>query len=167
MFVLLVRHADAGDRGEFARTGRPDSERPLTDKGRKQARAAAAAFRELVPSCGLVLTSPYARAAETADVVSQAWPGVAVERTGALEPGARPEQVGALVAARAAPGGVAVVGHEPDLGILASWMLAGLDDSRIVFKKGGAALLEVDSGTTMKGRAMLRWLMGPKQLAKL
>lgn len=167
MRVLIVRHADAGDRGEFAKTGRPDSERPLTDKGRKQARAAAAAFRELVPSCGLVLTSPYARAAETAELVAQAWPGVALERAAALEPGARPEQVGALLAARAAADGVAVVGHEPDVGILASWMLAGLDDSRIAFKKGGAALLEVDNRNTLKGRALLRWLMGPKQLAKV
>ena len=167
MLVLLVRHADAGDPAEFAKTGRPDSERPLTDKGRKQARAAAAAFRELVPSCGLVLTSPYSRAAQTAELVSQAWPGVALERTEALEPGARPEQIGTLLAARAASNGVVVVGHEPDLGMLASWMLAGLDDSRIAFKKGGAALLEVDSGKTMKSRAMLRWLMGPKQLAKV
>ena len=36
MKLVIVRHADAGDKEEFAKTGEPDELRPLSDKGRKQ-----------------------------------------------------------------------------------------------------------------------------------
>ncbi|MEA3245358.1 MAG: histidine phosphatase family protein [Gemmatimonadota bacterium] len=166
MQLLIVRHADAGDREEFAATGRPDADRPLSDKGRAQMRGVVKAVRALVPGGKLVVTSPYVRAAQTAELLVHAWPDAVVETTGALEPGARPEQLAEFLAAKGRQKVVAVVGHEPDLGALATWCMTGHDASRMAFKKAGACLLEFERGVT-RGGGVLRWMMGPKQLAAL
>lgn len=166
MRLVIVRHADAGDREEFAATGRPDSERPLSDKGRSQMRGVVKAVRSLVPACRLVVTSPYVRAAQTAELLAGAWPDAAVEATDALEPGARPEQLAELLAGKGRHQAVAVVGHEPDLGVLATWCMTGHDESRMVFKKAGACLLEFERGVTRGGGDLL-WLMTARQLAAL
>ena len=60
----------------------------------------------------------------------------------------------------------AIVGHEPNLGILASWLTSGSKSGDIEFRKGGAALL-VFSRRPRKGEGKLRWLMGPKELATI
>jgi phosphohistidine phosphatase len=166
MFLLIVRHADAGDREEFAPTGRPDSERPLSDKGRAQMRGVARAVRSLVPVCKLIVTSPYARAAQTAELLAKAWPDVAVEPSPVLEPGSRPEQFAEFMSGRRGLKVVAAVGHEPDLGLLATWCMTGHDESRVAFKKAGACLIEFDRQVA-RGGGVMHWLMGPKQLAAL
>ena len=64
MLLLLVRHAHAGDRDP---TQWPDdSQRPLTDKGRKTHAKVSRALRNLELAPELVLTSPWLRALQTA-----------------------------------------------------------------------------------------------------
>ena len=87
MELLIVRHADAGDREEFAKTGQPDHLRPLTKKGQKQMRVAAAALVQLVPRASIIVTSPYVRAVETQRIVSEAYGNTPrVETSDTLEP---------------------------------------------------------------------------------
>ena len=50
MKILVVRHGPAGDREEWERTGKDDSLRPLTAKGKKEVRKAAAGLVRLVPT---------------------------------------------------------------------------------------------------------------------
>jgi phosphohistidine phosphatase len=69
--IWLLRHGDAAE-------GSPDSERPLTDKGREQSRAVGAALKALGVEIDACLTSPKVRAAETARI--------ACEQLGDLEP---------------------------------------------------------------------------------
>ena len=57
--IWLLRHGDAEQ-------GSPDAERPLTDKGRRQARSAGAALKELGVQIDACLTSPKKRAVDTA-----------------------------------------------------------------------------------------------------
>jgi phosphohistidine phosphatase len=56
MHLLVIRHGLAGDREEFAKTGRPDDERPLTPKGRRRMRRNARGLRTLVPGLDLLAT---------------------------------------------------------------------------------------------------------------
>ena len=60
---------------------------------------------------------------------------------------------------------VIAVGHEPHLSTLATYLMCGSEDSRVEMKKGGACLLVFDK-RAKRGAGTLRWLMGPKQLAR-
>lgn len=103
----LVRHAEA-ERG----TGAPDAERRLTPAGRAAFEALA---RALAPSVRLarVLASPYRRARETAEILGAAT-GAPVEIDSALVAG-RCTGTDVLALGRAAGGGVALVGHNPEM----------------------------------------------------
>ena len=67
--LLLVRHADAGDPGAWLG---PDAERPLSDKGVKQAARLAAALLAAKCSVDEILTSPARRCGETAAILAEA-----------------------------------------------------------------------------------------------
>lgn len=164
MKLLIVRHADAGDQEEFAKSGKPDSLRPLSDKGRRQMRAAARDIQKLVPEFGLILTSPYARAQQTAEILQEAW-GTPVEETASLTPGQHPSRFIECVAGRPHDAIVAV-GHEPDLGVLATWLIAGADESGLRLRKGAACLITFE-GAPGPNSGSLCWMIGPKELTKL
>jgi len=163
--LLLVRHAIAEDRGEFARSGRPDGERPLTAKGIRRMRLAARGLREELAELAVLATSPLVRAVETAEILAEAFDGIRVERVNALAQGP-PDAVLAWYRGVAEAGTVAAVGHEPYLGAWASWLLAGPAADFVAFKKGGACLLEFP-GRIEPGGAVLRWHLGPSQLRAL
>ena len=167
MRLLIVRHADAGDAEEFAKTGKPDSKRPLSAKGRKQMRTAAQALIDLVPRADVLVTSPYTRAVQTSDLLAKAYGNeTSRETTDTLEPERAPEDFLRWITARQGIETAIVVGHEPHLGTLVTWLMTGSSDSRIQLKKGGACLLEFDERPA-KGGATLRWLLSPKHLSGL
>jgi phosphohistidine phosphatase len=167
MKLLIVRHADAGDQEEFAKTGNPDHLRPLSTKGREQMRAAVRGLRKLVPSADLIVTSPYTRAVQTEEIVRTAYGAkIPQETTETLEPEAPPAAFLEWLRAQGNPDVVIAVGHEPHLGNLATWLMSGLEDSRLELKKGGACLLLFEK-RPKKGEGTLRWLMGPKELAAI
>jgi phosphohistidine phosphatase len=60
---------------------------------------------------------------------------------------------------------VALVGHEPDLGILASWLLSGHKESFISLKKGAGCLIEL-TDRPAAGAGKLAWLLPPAALRK-
>jgi len=160
--VVLVRHAIAQDREVWARRHRSDDGRPLTAEGRRRMAAAARGIRALVPGLGAVASSPLKRALETAEIVARAYDGHAVERLDALAPGGSAEAVLAWLRAGDAEC-VALVGHEPDLSGLASWLLLDAVAPLFTFKKGGACLIEFGESLEA-GEATLRWLLQPKHL---
>lgn len=163
MDLLIVRHADAGDREEFANTGKPDHLRPLSKKGRGQMDRAAPALAKLCPRPGALLSSPYTRAVQTAEYVRNAYvPPLQIEETGALEPERPPADLQRVLRSHDA-NRMIVVGHEPHLGILASWFIWGSTDSHIELKKGAACLIRFESGP-VKAAGTLRWLMDTKML---
>ena len=164
MKLLIVRHADAGDRDEFAKTGKPDHLRPLSSKGRDQMKDAVRGLRKLVPSADLIVMSPYTRAVQTAEIVRKEYEKAEHEETRTLEPEVSPSEFEAWLAEHSDADVVIAVGHEPQLSTFATWMMAGINDSRIDLKKGGACLLLFDDAPA-KGTGTLRWLMGPKELA--
>ena len=63
--------------------------------------------------------------------------------------------------------GIALVGHEPDLGQLASYLLTGERNPSVRFKKGGVACIEVYDLAPPKPHCQLRWLLTPKQMTAI
>lgn len=166
MRVLLVRHAIAQDREVFARKHKSDDARPLTAQGRRRMAAAALGVRALVPDLDIIASSPLKRALETAEILARAYDGHEVERLEALAPGGSAEQALEWLRAHADAACVALVGHEPDLSELASYLLLDAVAPLFVFRKGGACLLEFGE-TIEAGDAMMRWLLQPKHLIAL
>ena len=124
MILHLVRHGDANPRQGSWST---DDDRPLSTRGREQARRVGAALHRLGARPDLVLTSPLARAAETAEHISAALLiGSDPIVTAVLRPGA---SAGALLEelGHRHPDANEVVctGHMPDLGYMASQLAAG------------------------------------------
>ena len=140
--IWLLRHGDAED-------GSPDSERPLTEKGREQARAVGAALKALGVEVDACLTSPKVRAADTARL--------ACEPLG-VEPELEPKLAGGPFDAEALAAGlgdeVLLVGHDPDF----SMAVHSLTGAQVRMKKGGLAGVE-------KGELMV--LLRPRELKRL
>jgi len=158
-----VRHGPAGDRAKWRRGGRPDAERPLTRVGRRKTRAAAAGLRAAAGRVGLVATSPWARAVQTAELVARACGGRVAARP-ELVPDRPFEELLAWLSSRR-EGRVALVGHEPHLSRFASWLMTGGTRSALQLKKSQAALLDLPRPTA--GAATLVWSLAPRHLRAL
>ena len=115
MRLFLVRHAHAVD-------GTPDDLRPLSDRGREQARELAAQLAAAQPD--VVLSSPLLRARETADAIARA-SGAPLQVDERLAPGASVDSL--LDALGDADGTVVAVGHQPDCSEIAIGLTGGPD----------------------------------------
>jgi phosphohistidine phosphatase len=166
MQLLVIRHAIAEDQTEFARTGREDSERPLTAEGRDKMRRGNAGLRRIVPRIDLLASSPYTRARQTAELVGEGYGIDDIKTVDALVPDGALQDVQSWLQRKSSAKVVAIVGHEPQLGELVTWLMSGLREGRVEMRKGGAALLEFD-GQPGPGVGMLQWLLTAGQLRDL
>ena len=166
MQLLVIRHAVAEEREEFAKTGEPDEQRPLTPGGSRKMRIAARGLPRLVQEVDILATSPLVRAADTAAIVAEVYGKLTPELLEALRPRARPQTFLRWLRGQPATCTVAIVGHEPHLGRLVSWLLASGEGSFVQLKKGGACLLELPE-RPRAGAATLKWLLTPWQLRQL
>jgi phosphohistidine phosphatase len=130
MLVFLVRHAHA-DQGE------PDELRPLSERGRGEARALATQLAGHDDPPAVVVTSPLLRARQTAEQIGQET-GAAVRIDERLAPGATAELL--IQSVDGEDGPVAVVGHQPDFSEIA-FELTGRDPG---FPTGGVAEIELE-----------------------
>ena len=173
MELYLLRHGDAVDRatGGYA----TDDERPLTGAGRAEARRAAGALAELGVKPELVLTSPLARAAETAAIAAELLrPRYGAHESAALAPGGTPAAVLAAVTGYGDYFGVGdapvrrvlLVGHMPDLGELAGWLVWGRAELALRLRTGGMCRIDLPADPAA-GAGDLRWLLPPRLLRRL
>ena len=130
MRLYLVRHADAA-------AGEPDELRPLTPRGRQQARELGARLAAEGAGGVAVLTSPLLRARETAEEIARAL-GTTPEADERLGPGATATGVRAAVAAHGES--VVAVGHQPDCGRVAAELTGGPEPP---FPKAGLAVIDL------------------------
>lgn len=163
MNLYVLRHGIAVEPGTpgFER----DSERPLIPKGERRLRAAAEAMKKLEFSFDLVLSSPFLRARQTAEIVAgELNLKKRIEFFDGLVPGGNPRAlIQALNELKPAPENVLLVGHEPYLSRLISLLVSGSADAAIEMKKGGLCKLEV--GELRPGQcARLVWLLTPGQM---
>jgi phosphohistidine phosphatase len=160
MKVLLVRHAAAEDRQEFASTGKPDTQRPLTRDGKEKMRRLAQAAAVLVPDLDVIASSALTRAMQTARLLSAAYSDTEIVRLDSLAPEGSHSAVVEWLAKHANLRCVAMVGHEPSLGALLALLTIGGPTSYHDFKKGGMALLSFQ-GKPAAGSARLEWALTP------
>ena len=163
MKLYLLRHGPAIERG--TRGFQDDAARPLTPKGRRQMRIAAAAMKKLEPDFALILSSPFLRAKQTAEIIAA---GLKLKKrlklSNALAPGGQTAiLLRQLAREKPVPERVLLVGHEPDLSRLVSLLITGNLQLLLDFKKGGLCKLEVDKLRAGKC-ATLAWLLTPKQM---
>lgn len=187
MRLLIIRHGIAEEREDYQERSRSEAEkrgeeprsvdddfRPLTDQGLRKMMKISRALPDFVERPNLLLSSPLVRALQTAEVLRGAW---STKKLNAkldlhivewLRPDSSPDQ---LVRGLGGPDPevqddslVAIVGHEPHLSHLISWLSSGSKRSHVQLKKGGACLLEFrERPARAEGR--LLWLVPPRILA--
>ena len=165
MKLLLIRHAIAEEREDFARTGKDDDLRPLTDEGRKKMKQVARGLRKLCPDVDLLATSPLTRAAQTAAILDSVYGGLEEVEIDELSPDAAPADFLRWLRHQKHEV-IAAVGHEPSISLILSWLLTGAERRIFSFRKGGACLLDFP-GETGAGTATLLWALAPAQLRDL
>jgi phosphohistidine phosphatase len=166
MQLLVIRHAIAETREQFASTGQDDSLRPLTKEGRKRMALAAKGLRRVVGEIDLLATSPLVRAAETAAIVAREYDDVIPVPVDALKPESKPTAFISWLRQQEGAEVVAVVGHEPTLGTFVTWLLTGIAEPRVPLRKGGACLLDF-AGRPARSGATLRWSLTPTLLRRI
>ena len=163
MRVLIIRHAIAED----AQGGQSDAERALTKAGRRKMREAADGLSRVVEKIDVLGSSPLVRARQTAQIISEAYDGISLATVDALKPGKPLKAVLQWVQSQPADATVALVGHEPQLGLLVGWLLSGEQRRSFVrFRKGGACLLRFDR-SVRAGAGVLEWMLKPSQMRDL
>ncbi len=149
MHLYFLRHGEA----DWPNWNKPDDERPLTKRGKKEIQKVAA-FLDLLDVClGHIVTSPLPRARQTAEIVANHL-NVKLREDRVLEPGF--DHVGLLrLVDKYAGSNLMLVGHEPDF----SDALRELSGASVKLSKGGLALVDADAAS-MNGK--LLWLFPPK-----
>lgn len=165
MKLYLMRHAIAVPRGApgFSK----DSERPLTLDGREKLYAVSQGLKKLELNWDLILSSPYLRAKQTAQVVAEVFgmPNL-VKETFVLTPRHSTKELVAAIQEMPPAKSLLLVGHEPSLSTHLSHLLAGHERCRFDFKKAGIAALEFE-GFPKIGEATFLWMMAPFQMIRL
>ena len=165
MNLIVVRHALAEDREDFAKKNKDDSLRPLTVKGKKRLKKVLDEMTQSLSSVDLIVTSPYVRAKQSAQIVQEKIRAKIVEAA-ELVPHSPPQAFVKWIKSQGADKKTIVaVGHEPQLSLLISYLLAGKNQSFVELKKSGMASLEISSAEDIETQpARLNWLVSPKLL---
>ena len=157
MRLYFLRHGLA----EYPRPNLKDAERHLTSEGVAEMKRVALGIKALDLSFDALLTSPYARALETAEILAEALrlPKERFVIEARLQPGLfDPQTLQTLVQERSPQEGLLFVGHEPTLSGNIAWLCGG----NVKMRKAGLACVEVFDVRPHGG--LLLWLLTPKQL---
>ncbi|HEY4219116.1 MAG TPA: histidine phosphatase family protein [Gemmatimonadaceae bacterium] len=167
MQLLIVRHAIALSRETFSATGKDDDLRPLTQDGRRKMRRIAKGLQSLAGHPDVLAASPLTRAQETGQILAEVY-GM---KLGAPVEALRPEAHFTMFATWTRELDdeatlIAVVGHDPHLSGLVTWLMSGNTEPTVTLKKGGACLLKFD-GRVRRSGPVMDWLLTPSQLRQL
>ena len=161
MNLYLMRHAIAAE----AEEAMADSLRPLTEKGRNKLGIIARTLTKMDLRVDLIMTSPYLRARQTADVLAAALnikTSCLVESVN-LMPGGFGDKLVTEINAMAFRENLLLVGHEPGLSQFIGMLVAGDASLEVPLKKAGLCKLSIKE-LTYSRCARLEWLLSPAQL---
>ena len=165
MNLYIVRHAIAVERGTPGYDD--DSLRPLTDAGRKKMRKIVQGLYQLGLDFDVILSSPYVRARDTAKILAKEFDvRDKVAFSDNLIPPGNFENLINEIHEKYNVNNLALVGHEPMLSSLISWLATGNTDMKVALKKGGVAYLLAEN-LYQDGRAALQWLLTPALMVEL
>ncbi len=164
MRLYLIRHAIAEEREDFRKINSNDELRPLTEKGAKKFLRYCRKMESHLDPIDFVVSSPYIRATETADILIKSLGLESYAEAPELVPQSPPIAFAKWLRNHARTyKEVAAIGHEPFLSLFASYLLTGHELPILSFKKGGMACLDIGSFSEMGPRsAHLSWLICPK-----
>jgi phosphohistidine phosphatase len=164
MDIYFLRHALAVERAPSGK----DADRSLTSKGQRKTWDSAEAMEKLGLKFEAILSSPYLRARQTAEIVAEAFNAQKLLRiTETLAPGGTLKLfVGYVNTLEPLPEKLLAVGHEPDLSQFISVLVSGSDKVQLTLKKGGLCKL---SALTLRNErcATLEWLLTPKLMGAM
>lgn len=163
MDLFILRHGKAGK----SSGGSDDAARALTRKGEKELKRIAQWMKAQEFSFDIIATSPLHRAMETAAVIASVL-GLddTVTTWDELAPGGDPDTVCYRAAQQGNDARVLVIGHEPGLSRLLSWIISGNPDSSIIIAKGGLAKIR-NYSFTARPSGDLQWLLTPGQILSM
>lgn len=157
MQIYVLRHGIA----EESAPGGRDADRSLIEDGRRKLREVLrlASNANVLP--GLILTSPYLRAVQTAEVAADAlgYKDILLQ-TDVLIPSSRPENAWDEIRLHQGVQQLMLVGHEPLLGMLIAYLL-GAPSIQVDMKKAGLVRIDL-SGFGSHPRGILKWMAVPK-----
>ncbi len=151
-----MRHGRAGD-------APVDEERALTEAGREGVVKVARRLASLGVTGAAVHCSPYRRTTETAAIVSQETVSGAVLPDPRLASGATVDLLIRVLESHARSPLVVLVGHMPDLGVLAGWLAWGTR-SRVIEMPVGAAVQFTVESLHPEAKAVMDWMITPQDL---
>jgi phosphohistidine phosphatase len=156
MEIYLLRHGIAED----GQPGRPDSDRALTSEGREKLRRVLKRAAGAGVSPSLILSSPYRRAIETAEIAADVleYKGKIV-RTPALTPDTSPRDTWQEIRSRQTEEAVLLASHEPLTSALVAFLL-GNPAMQVDVKKGALLRLDCDR-LAAEPRCVLKWMLTP------
>jgi len=152
--LYIVRHAIAEERNEWEGD---DASRPLTDLGIERMQLAVKGLHSIVDDLGVIITSPYVRAQQTAELLQAQFSKSKLVESKLLVPSSTPSKVTSLIS-ELGEETLTLVSHEP----LCSSFLERASAGRVMFKKGAVAALEGGSEYLV-----LRFLLQPRLLRQL
>lgn len=138
--IILLRH------GEAERLAERDELRQLTSYGRRQVATTAEQIAALSLAPYRVLSSPYVRACETADIIANLLRADLPETLLGICPDDNPMSAIRAIESMAAPGvTLVVVTHMPLIGALLTLLVEGHTQNEQGIGTAAGALLEADS----------------------
>jgi phosphohistidine phosphatase len=164
MQLYIVRHGIAVDREDPKCP--PDPERFLTEEGTEKTRQVAKGVAEIATVPDLMISSPYVRAMQTAEIFAKAleYPKDKIRKSDFLLPGAESLQLFRELSKDKDNSVVFVFGHAPHLDDLIATALISKHHITSL-KKAGVALVELRRLVPPSGE--LVWLSTPKLLKKV
>jgi phosphohistidine phosphatase len=159
--IYLMRHGIAADPAP----GVSDADRALTPDGMRKTTRVAVGLQKLEVAPDLILSSPLRRAEETARLVAEVLTqGTRIELYPALAGGVAAEEIAKGLRPHRGLRELLLVGHQPDLGDLASYLMTGAASlAPLPFRKAGVAAISVGS-LPPRAAGVLEWFLTPGQL---
>jgi len=156
MQIYLLRHGIADD----GKPGRPDSERALTDEGRTRLRRVLKRARSADVSPTLILSSPYVRALQTAEIAAEVfhYTGDLVQ-SHAFVPESSPRAAWDELRLYASEPAVLVASHEPLMSSCAAFLLSA-PSLQVDMKKAALVRIDVERYGADPG-GLLKWMLTP------
>lgn len=163
----MIRHGKAEDREVWAQKKLPESDRPLTNEGIEEMTMVVKAFPLLVPEINRIFSSPFKRTIQTAGLLQKVYPDTKVSSIDILLQGTAWKDVQIFLQKEWIKDGViAIIGHENHMSTVVANLISCADESAVRFKKGAAALIDLELRET-RVIGKLLWFLPPKAVIKL
>jgi len=153
MELYLLRHGKAEPRGP----GKRDSERRLTPDGKRGVRRTVSLLRKAKIEPERIFTSSLRRAQETTAIAAEVFADCSTVITKSLEPSADPAAIWTELLSQPNPARVMLVGHEPHLSQLVSFLLGV--PAQVNFRKGAIISIEASKDHP---QGTLQWMITPR-----